>query len=258
MPEELVSVQDEGPARRIHLDSPANRNALSEALLDQLTAALTAAANASAVRVVILGHTGSVFCSGADLKEQLEARRERGASPGAGALVPVLRLIRALPQPVIAEVRGAVRGGGMGLVAESDIVVATSAATFAFSEVKVGVAPAVIAVPVLAKMPLSRALELFLTGRTFDAVEASAAGLVNHVVDPEEVAERTGMLVHELAGGAPSAQREIRRLVREVPALDEEAAYQAMVELSRRLFSSPEGAEGMAAFRERRRPDWRR
>ncbi|MDA8331837.1 MAG: enoyl-CoA hydratase-related protein, partial [Candidatus Dormibacteraeota bacterium] len=83
-------------------------------------------------------------------------------------------------------------------------------------------------------------------------------GLVNHVVDPEEVAERTGMLVHELAGGAPSAQREIRRLVREVPALDEEAAYQAMVELSRRLFSSPEGAEGMAAFRERRRPDWRR
>ncbi len=256
MPAALVSVQDQGRARRISLDSPANRNALSAALVDQLAAALVRAAEDRRVRAVILSHTGSVFCSGADLREQLEARSETGASPGAGALVPVLKLLRELPQPLIAEVRGAVRGGGMGLVAQSDIVVATRDATFAFSEVKVGVAPAVIAVPVLARMPLGAALELFLTGRTFGADEAMRAGLVTRVVDPERASSETAALVEELALGAPSAQREIRRLVREIPHLDEESGYQRMVELSRRLFSSPEGAEGMAAFRERRPPGW--
>ncbi len=252
----LVSVQDQGRARRISLDSPANRNALSAALLEQLTAELIRAGADDQVRVVVLSHTGSAFCSGADLKEQLEARTDTGSSPGAGSLVPVLRLLSQLPQPVIAEVRGAVRGGGMGLVAQSDIVLATREATFAFSEVKVGVAPAVIAVPVLAKMPRGLALELFLTGRTFGADEAMRGGLVTMVVDSEGAFAKTSEVVAELALGAPAAQREIRRLVWDVPRLEEESAYQQMVALSQRLFSSPEGAEGMAAFKERRPPGW--
>jgi methylglutaconyl-CoA hydratase len=252
----LVSVQDQGLARRISLNSPANRNALSAALVDQLTVELGRAAGDRGVRVVILSHAGSAFCSGADLKEQMEARSRTGSSPGAGSLVPVLRLLRELPQPLIAEVRGAVRGGGMGLVAQADIVVATKDATFAFSEVKVGVAPAVIAVPVLARMPRGKALELFLTGRTFGADEAMAAGLVSRVVEPERAAAETATLVAELVQGAPTAQAEIRRLVREVPRLDEESGYRQMVELSRRLFSGADGAEGMAAFRERRPPRW--
>ncbi|MHB1500389.1 MAG: enoyl-CoA hydratase-related protein [Candidatus Dormibacteria bacterium] len=252
----LVSVVDQGAARRISLDSPGNRNALSEALIEQLLTAMERASGDPAVRVVVLSHSGSTFCSGADLKEQLQQRARSGSSSGAGPLVPVLKLLQELPKPVIAEVRGAVRGGGMGLVAASDIVIATGDASFAFSETRVGVAPAVVAVPVLARMQRGAALELFLTGRTFTSEDAQRAGLVNLVVRAGHAGAETERVVAELALGAPLAQAEIRRLVREVPRWDPDTAYTKMADLSRRLFSSPDGEEGMTAFRERRPPRW--
>jgi len=254
----LVTAVDEGPARRLTLNSPANRNALSQPLLDQLLRQLEQAGATAGVRVVVLAHEGPVFCAGADMKEQLLMSANSGKSPGAGALVPVLELLQEIPQPVVAEVRGPVRGGGMGLVAAADIALASNTANFAFSEIKVGVAPAVIAVPVLARIDRTAALDLFLTGRTIDAAEAFRIGLVTKVVTAGDEAVATARAVEELAAGAPSAQREIKRLVREVPGLAPEDAYERMVALSRRLFSSPEGQEGMRAFRERRAPVWRR
>ncbi len=254
--ERQVEYRVAGRVGLVTLDSPPNRNALSRSLLGQLLAALRRAAEDSLVRVVVLGHTGNTFCAGADLREQEEARARTGRSPGAGALAPILEAILDCPKPVVAEVAGAVRGGGMGLVAACDLAVAAEPATFAFSEVRVGVAPAVIAPAVLARMTPSWASELFLTGRTFSAGEALTAGLVSRVVPAAELSGEVSGLVSELLAGAPRAQAETKRLLARVPNLGRAQALEEMVALSERLFSAEEAREGIAAFRERRPPPW--
>ncbi len=256
MSDPLVISSNTARTSRVILNSPVNRNALSIALLQELCSALGTAVADPETRVIWLGHTGSVFCSGADMKEQVRTFAETGASPGAGGLVPVLELLQNSPKPIVTEVRGAVRGGGMGLVAASDIVVASETATFAFSEARVGVAPAVIAVPVLARIGRAAALELFLTGRTFTAAEALETGLLTRVVPSNQVEEEMGRLITELLQAAPGAQAEIRQLIARVPRLTPEVAYGEMIALSQRLFSSREGQEGMTAFSDRRPPDW--
>lgn len=254
--ERLVDYRVASPVGAVTLDSPHNRNALSSSLLAQLGTALRQASDDPLVRVVVLGHSGPAFSSGADLREQEEASSRTGRSPGAGALAPILAAILDCPKPVIAEVGGAARGGGMGLVAACDLAVAAESATFAFSEVRVGVAPAVIAHAVLARMAPAWASELFLTGRTFSAAEALRSGLVNRVVPAEQLSGEVAKLVSELVAGAPSAQAEVKRLLARVPRLGRSRALEEMVALSERLFSSEEAREGIAAFRERRRPSW--
>lgn len=256
--ERLVGYRVAGRVGVVTLDSPANRNALSRLLLDQLRAALRQATQDPLVRVVALGHTGTSFCAGADLGEQEEARARTGRSPGAGALAPILEAILDCPKPVVAEIAGAVRGGGMGLVAACDLAVAAESATFAFSEVRVGVAPAVIAPAVLARMTPARASELFLTGRTFSAAEALGAGLLSRVVPEAELSREVANLVSELLAGAPQAQAEVKRLLARVPGLDRREALEQMVALSERLFSAEEAREGISAFKERRPPSWSR
>ena len=256
--ERVVGYRTAGRVAMVTLDSPQNRNALSSSLLSQLRTALQRAAEDPLVRVVVLGHTGTTFCSGADLREQEEARARTGRSPGAGALAPILVAILDCPKPVVAEVAGAVRGGGMGLVAACDLAVAAESATFAFSEVRVGVAPAVIAPAVLARMTPAWASELFLTGRTFSAAEALGAGLLSRVVPEAELSREVANLVSELLAGAPQAQAEVKRLLARVPGLDRREALEQMVALSERLFSAEEAREGISAFKERRPPSWSR
>jgi methylglutaconyl-CoA hydratase len=256
--ERLAGYRVAGRVGVVTLDSPGNRNALSRLLLAQLLAALRGAAEDPLVRVVVLGHTGTTFCAGADLKEQEEARARTGRSPGAGALAPILEAILDCPKPVVAEVAGAVRGGGMGLVAACDLAVAAEPATFAFSEVRVGVAPAVIAPAVLSRMAPALASELFLTGRTFSAAEALRAGLLSRVVPASELSREVADLVSELLAGAPQAQAEVKRLLARVPRLDRQEALEQMVALSERLFSAEEAREGISAFKERRPPSWSR
>ena len=236
--ERVVGYRTAGRVAMVTLDSPQNRNALSSSLLSQLRTALQRAAEDPLVRVVVLGHTGTTFCSGADLREQEEARARTGRSPGAGALAPILVAILDCPKPVVAEVAGAVRGGGMGLVAACDLAVAAEPATFAFSEVRVGVAPAVIAHAVLARMTPAWSAELFLTGRTFSAAEAQSAGLVNRVVPAGELSAEVAGLVSDLVAGAPGAQAEVKRLLARVPRLERGQALEEMVALSERLFSA--------------------
>ncbi len=254
--ERLVGYRGAGRVGMVTLDSPHNRNALSTSLLGQLLAALHQAAEDPLVRVVVLGHTGNSFCAGADLREQEEARARTGRSPGAGALAPILEAILDCPKPVVAEIAGAVRGGGMGLVAACDLAVAAESATFALSEVRVGVAPAVIAHAVLARMTPRWASELFLTGRTFGAGEALSAGLVSRVVPAAELSGEVSNLVSELLAGAPGAQAEVKRLLARVPRLDRGQALEEMAALSEQLFSAEEAREGISAFRERRPPSW--
>ena len=241
----------DGAVARITLDLPDKRNALTAELLDSLGADLTSARDDEGVRAVVLTHTGTTFCAGADLSAGRAAATRFD-------LVAALRLIEEMDKPVVARIGGACRGGGVGLAAACDLSVASTEATFAFSEVRLGVAPAIISVACLAKMGRADASELFLTGERFDAARAVAVGLVNRVVEPDHLDETVAGLVDQLLLGAPGALGAAKRLLGAVPAMERVEAYEWTKTLSEELFASEEAALGMAAFRERRPPPWDR
>lgn len=245
--ERLVRIRLERGIAHITLDSPSNRNALSRRLLAELHEALDTAERAHA-RAVVLGHDGGTFCSGADLKERLEGPVD--STP----MVTALQRLSDMPIPTIAAVNGAVRAGGIGLMAACDLVVVASATTFAFTEVRIGVAPAIIAVPILARVSASFVAAAFLTGAPFDALEARAMGLVTHVAD--DVDGTVAILIEGLLLGAPSAVAAAKEILRRVPTLDRETAYAEMQRRSEAMFETSDAFEGMAAFRERRSPLW--
>ena len=248
----LVHSQRRGAAAVVTLDSPNNRNALSRALVEQLHAALTAAVDDPSVRVLVLTGAGPVFCSGADLKEQTA-----GGGPGLVGLPDVLTLLLQGPKPVVARVNGAARAGGLGLIASCDLAVGLTGATFGFSEVRIGVAPAVISVPCLRKMDRRAARELFLTGEPFDGEQAVRAGLPDRAVAGESELDTTvDELVERLALGAPQALAATKRLLMEVPGDSLAEDFRRMAALSAERFGSDEAREGMTAFREKRRPAW--
>src|SRR6476661_2840118 len=180
---ELVHLDVADGVATITLDSPANRNALSAQLRRELLAHLDTALSDDAARVVVLGHTGRVFCSGMDLKE---ARGAGVADQGVNEVPAILQRIWTASKPVVAKVAGPARAGGVGLVAACDIAVAATAATFAFSEVRIGVVPAVISVTVLPRLLPRPAPGLSPPGETFDGPRAFAGGLVNGAGPPGE------------------------------------------------------------------------
>jgi methylglutaconyl-CoA hydratase len=232
------------------LDSPANRNALSRAMRAQLRAALDEALADDDVRVVVLDHTGRVFCSGMDLSEAAGGGAEQ---QGVREFPEILSAIRSSPKPVLAAVRGPARAGGVGLLAACDVVVAGTSSSFAFSEVRIGVVPAVISAVVLPRMLTHVAHRLMLTGEVFDAATAAAGGLVDLVAADDEVSDVVAGQVRALAAGAPVALAETKRLLRAgAPPL----RFDELLELSARFFASEEGQEGIAAFREKRPARW--
>jgi methylglutaconyl-CoA hydratase len=232
------------------LDSPANRNALSRAMRAQLRLALTEALADDAVRVVALDHTGRVFCSGMDLSE---AAGGSAQEQGVREFPELLELIWSAPKPVVAVVRGPARAGGVGLVAACDVVVAGASATFAFSEVRLGIVPAVISAVVLPRMVSHVAHRLMLTGEVFGAADAATGGLVDLVAADDDVDVVLAGQLDALAAGAPAALAETKRLLRErTPSL----RFDPLLELSARYFASEEGQEGIASFREKRPARW--
>lgn len=235
----------------VTLDSQGNRNALSLLMLRELVEAVSEAA-AGDCRALVIDHAGPVFCSGVDLKE----RRELGADDDRHSrlLAQLLGELWACPKPVLCRVDGAVRGGGMGLVACADLVVASTGSTFAYSEVRVGVAPALVAAVALrGQVSAAALLPWLLTGDVFDADTAHRLALVSRVavdgasLDPEVAA---------LLASAPGAVIAMKRLVRESTGADLTSLLDEMAALSAQLFATPEAAEGMAAFSERRPPAW--
>jgi methylglutaconyl-CoA hydratase len=250
----------------ITLDSPTNRNALSSGLIEQLLAALRAAERDDAVRVVVLSHTGPVFCSGVDLKETAAAfaagpAGSAGAAGRAGPVAPAGRLGEVLVaiwesrKPVVARVAGPARAGGLGLIAAADIAVCVTDATFAFSEVRLGVIPAVISATVLPRLTPRAAAELYLTGETFDGTRAAEIGLVTTAVAAGELDDTVARLVAALIRGAPAAIAGAKSLShRDRP--DISAEIDALTRLSVEYFGSPEGLEGVRAFRARSTPSW--
>jgi methylglutaconyl-CoA hydratase len=249
----LVTSAVAGGVATVTLDSPDNRNALSTALIAELLDALGRAAADDAVRVIVLGHTGPVFCSGADLKETA-ASFASGAVP-AGRMGEVLAAIWESPKPVVARVGGAARAGGLGLIAAADLAVCTTEATFAFSEVRIGVVPAVISATVLPRLGNRAAAELFLTGDTFDGARAAAIGLVTAAVPAGELDAAVAAYTASLVRGAPLALAETKRLLRSSGRpIREELAE--LTELSVRFFTSDDGREGIRAFAEKRDARW--
>jgi methylglutaconyl-CoA hydratase len=247
----LVRWDTDGQVTTITLDSPANRNALSAALLTELHAAFSFAMADPGTRVIVLTGAGPVFCSGADLTES----RQRPVA-AATAYPQLLELICGGTKPVVGRINGSARAGGIGLIAACDIAVAVAPANFAFTEVRIGVAPAIIAVTCLRRMPSRAAAEYFLTGQTFGADRAAEIGLLTTVVSEADLDAETGRYVELLRCGGPGAMAATKEILRVVPGLPLAEGLSAMGVLSAGLFESDEAQEGMAAFASKRDPSW--
>jgi len=223
----------------ITLNRPENRNALSA---DPL------------VRTIVLTGNGPAFCAGADLKSP------PGQSiDGGGQAVPYPEVLKAIldsEKPVIAAVNGAAFAGGLGLVGAADIVITVDEVQFSFSEVRIGVIPAVISVVCLPKLGTHHGMKLFLTGERFDGRQAVEYGLAHRAVPQSNLQAAVQEEIDMINLGGPNAVAECKKLVRRVSQLSTEAGFSETEEWSVRMFKSAEGAEGMAAFREKRKPRW--
>ncbi len=249
MTDVLVGVQHGDGIATLTLDSPHNRNALSARLLEQLDRALRDATSDPGVRAVVLTGSGSVFCSGADLSERGAAAPSR--------MPDILTCMLESPVPVIARVNGHARAGGLGLVAASDLAVAAAASTFAFTEVRVGVAPAMILVPALRVVDRRFLARAALTGERFGAHEAAHAGLLSAVADDEAALDAwVDQQTEALRKCAPGAVRATKELLRTLPTQGWAEGLAAAASTSAELFAGAEAAEGMEAFLEKRRPSW--
>ena len=237
----------------ITLNRPENRNALSAILVNELYAHLINANENSEVRSIVITGTGPAFCAGADLKSP-PGQLVDGAQ---GVTYPeVLNTILESPKPVIAAVNGAAFAGGLGLVGAADIVVTVSDVQFSFSEVRIGVIPAVISVVCIPKLGTHHAMKLFLTGERFTGEQAVSMGFAHRAVKAEELTSMVQEEIDAIKLGGPIAVQECKKLVRRVRELNIRDGFNETGEWSKRLFQSEEGAEGMAAFREKRKPNW--
>ncbi|GAA4857480.1 enoyl-CoA hydratase family protein [Pseudonocardia benzenivorans] len=252
-PSELVHLDVTAGVATITVDSPGNRNALSAQLRRELLDRLERAIADETARVIVLSHTGSVFCSGMDLKET----RGAGANQqGINEVPAILETVWSSPKPVVARVGGAARAGGVGLVAAADIAVAVDRATFAFTEVRLGLVPAVISVTVLPRLLPRAAHELFLTAEVFDAPRAAAIGLINASVPADELDAAVDRYVAALKLGAPAALSGTKEMLRAERPSSMREDFAQMQELSASYFAGPDGQEGMRAFAEKRSPSW--
>lgn len=260
MAEALQVQRDDRGVARVTIDRPEVRNAFDDALIAELARAFQELSEDDAVRVVVLTGAGRIFSAGADLnwmrgmvdysyEENLQDSRE---------LEAMLRAVQTCRHPVLARVNGHALGGGSGLVAACDIAVAQRGSLFGFTEVRLGLAPAVISPYVLPKIGVSNARHLFLTGERFDADVAARIGLVHRVVGTEELDGAVEQVLQDLLASGPHAQAAMKRLLaalESVHGLEDAAAETAPTIAELRV--SEEGQEGMTAFFEKREPAWR-
>ena len=239
----------EGPVATITLADPERRNVLSPQMLAALGDHLRAAVADPTVRSIVLTNEGTTFCAGADLSTP-------GTSPGAAGLTEVLQLILDAPKPVVGRIAGHCMGGGVGLAAACDISIAVRSARFGFTEVRVGVAPAVISVVCLPKLRHADALDLFLTGERISADRAAEIGLITAACDDDDLDAAVEAKLDALHRGGPGALAAVKALIRDVPTWSRDEAFERTTRISGDLFASEEAAEGMQAFKDRRDPPW--
>lgn len=243
----LYSV-DRGVAT-ITLNCPDEKNSLSAALTNSLGDNLTAAQDDDAVRAVVLTNVGNTFCAGANLKNP------NGETPRYN-LVDIFTLMMNHSKPIVGRINGHCMGGGVGLAAACDISVIADECKVGFTEVRIGVAPAIISVVCLPKMRRADAMELMLGGEKITATRAAEVGLLNYALPAEQIDSKVSELAAKLVQGGPKAMAATKQLVYKVPSMDLDSAYGWTAELSGQLFRSEEAAAGIGAFRNREKAPW--
>jgi methylglutaconyl-CoA hydratase len=244
----------------VTMNRPDSHNALNADLIEALTRCFEELAEDQETRVVVLSGEGRSFCAGADIgymRETVGLSYEENLED-ARRLAMMFWTIDECPKPVVAKVLGAAMGGGAGLLAVADVVVADSEARFAFSEVRLGIGPATIAPFVVRKIGTSHARSLFLTGERFGAERAREIGLVHRVVSRDGLDEAVEEKVGELLEGGPVAQATIKGLLRRLETTEPMDAPGLTARVISELRTGEEGQEGLAAFLEKREPGWRR
>jgi len=232
----------------IVLNRPEEKNALGGALMNSLGDNLKAAMNDAAARVIVLTNAGNTFCAGANLKGAGEAPRYN--------LVDLFGMMHEGPKVVVGKINGHCTGGGVGLAAACDISVINSACDMGFTEVRIGVAPAVISVVCLPKMRRADAAELMLSGEKIPASKAAQVGLVNYAVPPEELDAKVEAIVAKVVRGGPNALAATKSLVYRVPGMPVDEAFRWTADLSLRCFASQEAKDGIRAFSKREDAPW--
>lgn len=255
---ERLQLEYDGPVARVWMNRPDLRNAFDGLMITELRKVLFDLRTVDAVRVVVLGGRGPSFCAGADLqwmKAMAAFTREENLRE-AQALADLFFTVYESPKPIVARVHGAALGGGAGLVAASDIPVAALGTQFGFTEVRLGILPAVISPYVVAKIGEAAARELFLTGERFEAVRAQEIGLIRAAVPEEDLDAAVEGRVKELLQAGPRAVAEAKALIREVAWRRVEDVQRYTVERIAEIRITAEGQEGMRAFLEKRKPYW--
>jgi methylglutaconyl-CoA hydratase len=247
-----------GPVAHVRLNRPDVRNAFNADLIAALTETFQELGEDDSVRAIVLSGAGKVFCGGADIswmRASLELSYDENVAD-AERMSDMFRTIDRCPKPVIGKVHGAALGGGAGLAAVCDIVIASSDAVFGFTEVKLGIIPAVISPFVLSKIGASHARALFLTGERFDAKRAMNIGLAHEVVVADTLDVCIERVTNEILSAAPEAVTVAKALIPTVSAASYEASRDITAEAIARRRTSDEGQEGLRAFLERRKASW--
>lgn len=243
----LVSLEDGVLA--IVLNDEAGRNVLSVRLMRAMLSALGRAAEDPSVRLVLVSNVGKVFCAGADLKAAPD-------ESSAKLFADLLLAIQNSPKPTVARITGHAMGGGVGLAAAFDISIATHDCKMGFTEVRLGVVPAVISAICLPKMRKGDALEAFLRGNRFGAERAAELGLITRSVPADRIDEEVTSIMEDIRLGGPEALKTAKRIVAMVPRMTTDEAIVAMAKLSAEVFASPEARAGTDAFKARQTPPW--
>ena len=230
-----------------------NRNALGGELVEGLRGAIRTANDDDSIRAVVITNEGSTFCAGANLKQRSGEKKQ---ASGGGGFVELLQEIQTSPKPIVGRIDGHVVGGGNGLASALDISIAREDVKFGFTEVRLGVIPAIISVVCLPKMRQGEAMEAFLRGNRFPATRAAELGLINRAVPGDQLDSAVEEVVADLRKGGPNALGLAKNLVYEVPKRNQADAVQWTTELSNRLFAGDEAKEGMQAFLKRRPASW--
>jgi methylglutaconyl-CoA hydratase len=259
MPEPTLELELAGPVVRVWMNRPAVHNALNESMIDELAETFLKLGEDPAVRVIVLSGRGKSFSAGADI----DYMRRQGAAPltenlaNARGVAEMFRIIATCPRPTIARVHGAAMGGGLGLIAACDIAIASTAAIFATSEVRLGLIPATISPYVVRAIGPRQASRLFVTGERIDAAHAQRIGLVHEVAAPEQLDAQLQAILNSLLAGAPGAQSAAKKLIDSIADLPitRELIEETAVAIAERR-ADTEAAEGLSAFLEKRAPDW--
>lgn len=253
-----LHVVREGAVARVALNRPDVRNAFDDVMIGELTSTFTALGADPSVRAVVLTGEGPVFCAGADvnwMKRSISYTEEQNKSD-ALRMSGMFRAIDECPKAVIGRVNGTCFGGGMGLIACCDVVVSVATAQFAFTEVKLGIVPAVISAYVAPKIGIAAARRYFLTAEVFGADEARRIGLVHEVVAADRLQATVAEIAAAISRNGPSAVATAKLLIPHVLSKSRPDAIEFTAELISKVRTSPEGQEGLGAFLEKRKPSW--